>query len=428
MPKRRRRPKKARNPAEKRLREQLVRGPLAVPDCAHQADCGGCTWQRLPYDEQLRTKESEILRVYAEAGHEPLALERIHPSPRLFGYRNHMEFSFAARRWLTRREIAAGGEISRDFALGLHVPGGIGRVMKIDRCSIQSELANRALTCIQKFGAASGQPCWSHREHTGYWRFLKLRYSRSRERLLIGVVTATRDEELMARLARALETAGLGEFTLANGVTDRVADTSEGAIWTIDHGDPVIVETVAGLDFEVGPETFFQPNSETAAVIFRLAAEMAAPKGGERVLDLFSGTGTLSLVTAARGAEVLGLELVEASVVAARRNAEKNGIEGPRFEVADLLRGLPEEVTRESWDVVVSDPPRAGMHPKTLSALIAMRPPRFVSVGCNPKTQARDLARLVDEADYRIVRAVAVDQFPHTPHVECLTLLERTQD
>jgi 23S rRNA (uracil1939-C5)-methyltransferase len=428
MPKRRRRPKKARNPAERFLNEALhsAGAPnLAVPDCAHQQDCGGCTWQRIPYADQLAQKAAVIHEVYAEAGHGAIELDSMLPSPSIYGYRNHMEFSFAARRWLTRAEIAAGIEVNREFSLGLHVPGGVGRVMRIARCSLQSELANRALAIIEAFARDSGEACWSHREHTGYWRFLKIRSADAGRSVLIGAVTARRDAAVMSALAEALRAGGLTHFTLANGVTDRVADTSEGAEWHLDAGPEFLVEKVAGLEFEIAAESFFQPNTETAGMIFGLAAEMAAPRGGERVLDLFSGTGTLSLVLAQHGAEVTGLELVEASVAAARRNAERNGMSSPQFAVADLLRGIPEDYAQIPWDVVVTDPPRAGMHPKTLTGLISLAPPRIVSVGCNPKTQARDLARLVEEGDYRITRMVGVDQFPHTPHVECLTLLER---
>ncbi|MEZ6194859.1 MAG: 23S rRNA (uracil(1939)-C(5))-methyltransferase RlmD [Planctomycetota bacterium] len=426
MAKRRRFRKKARNPAERRLLDELGAGrPLAVPDCAHQSDCGGCTWQRIPYRRQLEWKDETIREAYRAADWGEIALEGVLASPKAFGYRNHMEFSFSARRWLTRAEIARGAEEERDFALGLHVPGGVGRVMRIDRCSLQVPGANRVLRALQEFAAGSGRGAWRHREHTGFWRFARIRHAVGTDAILLGVVTAERDEAVMTALAEHLERSGVALSVLANGVTDRPADTSEGATWYVDRGAGTIVERIDGLEFELSAETFFQPNSHTAGRVFGLAAEMAGARGDERVLDLFSGTGTLSLFLARRAKEVRGLELVPASVECARRNAARNGIGNADFEVVDLLRGVPDEERTRGYDVVVSDPPRAGMHPKALRAILEMAPPRFVSVGCNPVTQARDLAVLVREGGYRVTRMVGVDQFPQTPHVECLVALER---
>ncbi|MCB9831133.1 MAG: 23S rRNA (uracil(1939)-C(5))-methyltransferase RlmD [Planctomycetes bacterium] len=422
---RRRKEKKPQGAAARTLAEARDAGrSLQAWPCGVQDACGGCSFQELTYAEELDFKRRLVVEAFRAQGFEGLLVPRPVAAPRIYGYRNHMEFSFSSRRWLTRAEIESGTEFARDFALGLHAPGGFGRVIDLERCDLQAPAMNRLFQALRELIRASGRPAYDHREHQGFWRFLVIRRSEARGDILLHLVTRERDRDQEAELLRGLADRGLLPATVTWGVSDSVADTSAGAEIEVIHGPGHIVEAPRGLAFRIGPRSFFQPNSLTAGIIFDLVAEMAGELDGRSVLDLFCGAGTIGLHLAARGARVLGLELVEEAVEHARRNARDNDLEGrAEFLVADLLKGLPEGIERP--DLLVSDPPRAGMHPRAVDRILELAPRRIVSVGCNPKTQAVDLRRLVDEGGYRISRMQAVDQFPRTPHVENLALLER---
>ncbi len=414
--------------AQEKLREELESGaPTCAPSCPVSDDCGGCTWQRIPYPRQLEWK-AQFLELAARE-HEirlpdPFVVE---PSPQVLGYRNHMEFSFAARRWLTGEEIASGREFRRDFALGLHAPGGFGRVLDLEGCPLQSPPAEKAFRIVRDFAATSGVAAWDARSHDGFWRYLILKHGHNTGELLVHIVTSRPDEPLLGRLAARLLEEADGVVGVTNGVTQRVADTSEGAQVSCIAGRPYIREALSGLTFEVGPQSFFQPNTRTAERIVEIVREFADTVPSKDVVDLFCGSGLLGLALAREGRTVTGVEVVPEAHEAARRNARLNGIEGVRFIEADLLRGLPTELP-SSVDLVVCDPPRAGFHPKALRALVGMKPKAILHVGCNPKTQARDLATLMREGGYRPVRNKAVDQFPQTPHVEQVVLLLSSDD
>ncbi len=396
---------------------------LAVPDCVMHRDCGGCSWQRVSYPRQLKMKLASIREAFAAAEIEDVPLEEIRRSPRAFGYRNLMEFSFSARRWLSRGETQQDGAIDRDFSLGLHAPGGIGRVLQLERCSIQDDPSNAIMVAVREFARSSGLGAWDHRSHEGFWRFLRLRSGYATGENMVAVVTSRRDDKVMGQLVRRLGDLNLLPTTLANGVTDRVADTSEGANYFIDHGPEEYAERLAGFDYRIGPASFFQPNTQTAELIVAEVMAMARLKGHERVIDLFCGAGTLSLPLASQARELRGYEVVESSVAAARKNADRNGVSGTHFEVFDLNAGYPTGLS--DVDVVVTDPPRSGMHRRLLAGLIEASPPVIISVGCNPKTQAENLAVILASGKYRLEGMVGVDQFPQTPHVENLARLTK---
>jgi len=391
----------------------------ADPRCPHAADCGGCTWQSLTPQVQLEIKRRGIVAAFDAAGLEidvpvPLA------APSAYRYRNRMEFTFSARRWLTRAEIASGETFERNHALGLHAPGGFDRVLDIGGCAIQSEAADRILHLTREFSSGSKLPPWNKRTHRGFWRYLGIRVARATGQVLVHVVTSELRSAVIADLAALLVEQG-GATTVVNGVTDRIADTSEGAILHVVHGPGFIEEKVGSIVFRLGATTFFQPNTGAAEILFDLVAEMADAGDDTRVLDLFCGTGALSLWLDPRSGEVTGYELSPESVASARDNAARNGIGRCRFEVVDLLSGLPPGTPTP--DVVIVDPPRAGMHPRVLRDLASLGAARIVSVGCNPRTQARDVAGLVNAGGYRVARTRSVDQFPQTPHVENVVLL-----
>ena len=394
--------------------------------CPYQSTCGGCRWQTVTYDHQLELKRRFITESFASAGLDldvPLPVA----SPREFRYRNRMEFTFAPRRWATREELDSGEPLDRGFALGLHAPGGFDRVMRIDTCLIQPETGDAILRAVHDFAKSSDLPAWNTRSHEGFWRHAIVRCAAGTDDALVMVVTSERRPEVIEALADRLTADGVAVTTVANGVTNRHGDTTEGAEIFVDRGSSVLRERVDGLDFEIPPAGFFQPNAFAAADLFALVKEMAGAGNESRVLDLFCGGGALSLVLAREAKSVEGYELSADSVACARRNAELNGVANCRFEALDLIGGLTERPAGEAArpDVLVLDPPRAGCHQRLLDDVVRLAPPRIVSVGCNPATQAANLAHFVDAGGYRIVRSQAVDQYPHTPHVENVVLLER---
>ena len=398
----------------------------AAPPCAFHHDCGGCSWQTLPYELQLQAKADFIAKCFEAAGFARPEVDLPLPSPKVYGYRNQMEFSFAARRWLTADEISSGQEFDRDFALGLHAPGGFDRVLSLDHCDLQDEAANRVFRVIKSFCRDSGAPAYNPRSHEGFWRYLNIRKSFSRPELMVCLYTRDADETLIARLAEVLKSDAPEVTSFVHAVTNSIADTSEGATHTTIFGPGFLRENMGGLDFEISSQSFFQPNSLTAGIVFDTAAELADVRPGQGVLDLFCGTGTLSLWMAQKGARVRGLELSESAVACARENAQRNQLENCEFAAHDLLQGIP-ELDGFNVDTLITDPPRAGMHPKVIRNIVEFAPKRIVSIGCNPKTQALNLQELCDRGGYEIVTMKSVDQFPQTPHVENIALLRQAE-
>ncbi|MCA9319850.1 MAG: 23S rRNA (uracil(1939)-C(5))-methyltransferase RlmD, partial [Planctomycetes bacterium] len=299
------------------------------------------------------------------------------------------------------------------------------RVLDLERCEIQTETANSILQTTSRIARTSERPAWNPRDHTGFWRFLIVRHALGTDSYLAHLVVSEDDRPRLDEWAEALVAAHPEVTSVSAGISNRVADTSEGAELVHLRGETGLIERVAGLSFEIAPQAFFQPNSHTAAILFDIVTDFAGLSEGDSVVDLFCGTGTLALGLARAGGRVRGYELSEPAVLCARRNAECNGLaERAQFEVRDLMKQVDSDMMHAE-DVVVTDPPRAGMHDRAVRALIAARPRRIVHVGCNPKTQARDLAVLVRDGGYRIGRAVAVDQFPHTAHVECVVRLDQ---
>lgn len=407
-----------------RVRDEFlaVEGHEASPRCSLHDTCGGCTWQDLRYESQLQAKRDHIAACFetAEIGHSMEVFEALHPSPDPYRYRNQMEFSFAARRWLTQSQIESDEAFDRDFALGLHAPGGFDRVLDVPECHIQSADADAILQTIREHARASDLAPYDSRSHEGFWRYANLRVSRASGEVLVYVVTAARDEGEMERLDQRLLAGHPAISTIANGVTDSVADTSVGAEVHVDHGPGLLVEVVNGLELEVTPGGFFQPNSTVAEALFAYVVEHVPEE--RRVLDLFCGSGAISLHAARKASTVFGFESFAPAVAAADRNAARNGITNTAFGVSDLEKGLPEDLG--SFDCIISDPPRVGMHKKLVSRLAELCVPRIISVGCNPKSQAENLAMLMEKAPYRITKMRAFDQFPHTPHVENIAILE----
>jgi len=346
-------------------------------------------------------------------------------SPDLYRYRNKMEFSFSARRWLTRSEIASGSSFDRRFALGLHTPGAFDRVLHLDSCPIQTERADRLLAATGRFARQSSKMAYDVRRAEGFYRFLTIRVGVHTGQTLVTLVTSERDAALMRAYWEALHEEGVAPTGLYNGVTSRVGSTSENATLYHDGGAPTIQERLGALTFTLAPDSFFQPNTRAAEQIVALVNDFAELSGGEQVIDLYCGVGTLSLAVASRAECVVGLERSGSSVALAIENAKANEVGNARFVVADLNAGIPAQIASVKPDVVIVDPPRVGLHANVIHALREMAPARIVYVSCHPVSQAENIAALCLGGAYELERLQPVDQFPHTPHVECIALLRK---
>lgn len=418
-------PKPKRSFAQERLDEARASGiATETPACRVVDDCGGCVWQAVPYERQLEYKRQWIERAYGEVGLTDAVVPSPIGSPDLYRYRNKMEFSFSNHRWLTRAEIESGSAFDRGFALGLHAPGGFDRVLDLTMCPIQTEIADRILAATGEFARASSKSPYNLRRNEGCFRYLTIRVGFYTGETLVSLVTSQRDEGIASEYRDALRSAGVRPTSLYNGVTDRTGATSENAALYLDDGSPHIRERLGGLDCLLAPDTFFQPNTRAAERIVATVREFAELTGVEQVVDLYCGVGALALSVASSAGSVLGVERSGPAVELARRNATANGIGNARFVVGDLDSENAELVgIRPS--VVIVDPPRAGLHANALRAVRQLSPDRIVYVSCHPVSQAENIASLCSDGTYRLDSIQPVDQFPHTPHVECVARLIR---
>jgi 23S rRNA (uracil1939-C5)-methyltransferase len=418
--------------AEAKAVQILQDAPNAVsPRCAHFGTCGGCLWQNLPYEIQVEVKRDLVWECLAHiAGLGEDLVRPTLPSPRQYYYRNKMEFSFGPRRWLLPGELGLEQlEKPRDFALGLHVRGFYDRVLDIDECHLQSPGSVAVVEVVRRFALGSGLAPYNTRDHTGFWRFLVVRDSKRGGGMLVELLTAPHPgaaavaSQLGAILSREIPEV----TTLVHGISGRKAQVARADRKQVLLGPGYIEEQLGGLRFRISPTSFFQTNTLGAEVLMDELMEACALTGSETVWDLYCGTGSITIKLAGAAERAVGLELEPEAVADARNNAGLNGTDNCEFILGDiktLLAGGNDLINRYGKPrVVVTDPPRAGMHPRAVESLLEVGPSRIVYVSCNPATLARDLKTLL--RDYRLVRVRPVDLFPHTAHIEAVVLLER---
>lgn len=419
--------------AEARVVRVLSPGPRQVePRCAHFGVCGGCALQHLEPAAQAEAKREQVADCLVRLGGlAPSMVEVLPPlpSPRAFEYRNKMEYSFSTR-WLTEEEVASAGSEDDRFGLGLHVPRRFDRVVNVERCHLQSEEASAVVRAVRGGARESGLAVYSTRTHLGFWRFLVIRETAHTAERMVLVIThrapaGSREERAVDELGRRLWAGGFGITSLLHGVTERRGSVAVCEEVRVLAGEPVIRESLLGFTYEIGPNTFFQTNTRGAEALFTEALRMARMDADDVVWDLYCGAGALTLPLAREARSVLGVELVPEAIAAAERNAAANGVRNASF-VTGNVREVLAAGDRPAPDVVVMDPPREGVHARVLEAVTAAAPRRLVYVSCNPATLARDVAVLCS-AGYRLGPVRPVDLFPHTPHVECVTALERQE-
>jgi 23S rRNA (uracil1939-C5)-methyltransferase len=398
--------------------------PLRIePVCVHFGVCGGCKWQHLPYEHQLKWKEKQVFDNLTRIG--GIDLQSINPiigSGDVLYYRNKLEYTFSDRRWLSREEIITGDKIEKENALGFHIPGLFDKVLDLEFCHLQPEPTNAIRNAVKRYSAEKGLQYFDLREQKGFLRNLIIRNSLAGEVMVI-MVLGTDDKEKREGL---LDFIGSG-FPAITSLMYIINPKRNDSIADLDvipySGKDHLTEFIDGLKFMVGPKSFYQTNTRQGAVLYRIVKEFAGLRGSETVYDLYTGTGTIANFIAGSALQVTGIEYVEEAIVDARRNSEINGIGNTRFFAGDIKNVLSEQFIAENGrpDVIITDPPRAGMHADVVRSILYAAPERIVYVSCNPATQARDLKLLCER--YKVVAVQPVDMFPQTHHVENVALL-----
>lgn len=417
--------RKKRKYAEARVIDLLSASDLrSDPRCAHFGTCGGCQWQHVDYRAQADAKRQSVVDAFGRiAGLDDLEVEPTLEAENTYGYRNKMEFSFSAARWLTEEEIASGDALDRSFALGLHVPGNFEKVLDLRECHLMGPWVSRLLNSIREIATSSGWDAWNVRTHEGYLRHLVVRASEAENEAMVNLVVSSRDDEREAAVAALLMEQFPEVSTFIVTLNRSLSQTAYGRNRTI-YGSGVIHDRIGDLRFRIAPESFFQTNTQQARRLYDCVVEMADFSASDRIFDLYCGTGSIALYVARHVFGVVGVELFRESVRAARTNAAENGIANALFEIGDVTDLIGPLVEKHGApDMVIVDPPRPGLHPKAVAALGSLAPGRIVYVSCNPQTMARDIGMLGDA--YRVDRVRPVDMFPHTHHIEAVARLTR---
>ncbi|WP_300255157.1 23S rRNA (uracil(1939)-C(5))-methyltransferase RlmD [uncultured Alistipes sp.] len=404
----------------------VKRSPLREePFCEHFGVCGGCKWQNLPYEEQLRFKTAQVRDQLTRIG--KIELPEIAPclgSAATRFYRNKLEFTFADRRWLTREEVESGAALDAAPAVGFHIPNMFDKVLDIRTCWLQPDPSNAIRLETKRFCLEHGYTFHNARAHTGLMRNLIVRTASTGEVMVIVVFGAEdlpRITALLDHLAERFPQITSLFYVVNTKLNDSVGDLDAVCYRGKDH----IIEQMEGLRFKVGPKSFYQTNSAQAYELYKVARQFADLHPDETLYDLYTGTGTIANFCAARCARVVGIEYVPEAIADAKVNSELNGIRNTTFYAGDMKAVLDDAFVAANGhpDVIILDPPRAGVDEPVIDVILRAAPERIVYVSCNPATQARDLA-LMDGA-YRVEAVQPVDMFPHTHHVENVVKLVR---
>ena len=415
----------------KRYQEAFIKEYKQLSDdrieafCEHFGTCGGCKWQMLPYQKQLYYKQKQVKDQLTRIG--KVDLPEISPilgSEEETFYRNKLEFTFSNKRWLTYQEVEDGGEITKPNALGFHVPGLFDKVININKCWLQAEPSNRVRNFINKYASENQLEYFDIKEQKGFLRTLIIRTTFTGE-LMIILTFYHEDIEKREGILNALKSEFPEITSLLYVINNKGNDTITDQIVHVFSGRDYILEEMEGLKFKIGPKSFYQTNSEQAYELYKVAREFASLSGSEIVYDLYTGTGTIANFVSGNAKKVVGVEYVPEAIEDANVNASINGINNTSFFAGDMKDVFNPEFIKENGvpDVVITDPPRAGMHVDVVKTIIDMSPKRIVYVSCNPATQARDIA-ILDEF-YQIEKIQPVDMFPHTHHVENVVLLTK---
>lgn len=394
--------------------------------CEHFGICGGCKWQMVPYEQQIAYKQQQVKDQLTRIGHIDLPeVQSISGSPLQQYYRNKLEFTFSLHRYRTHEEIKAAGDtvLPVQPALGFHAPGLFDKVVEINQCYLQQEPTNKLLQVLRKYTEKHNLPYYDYRAHTGWLRNVVLRVARTGE-ILVNIIIQHEDKSkriaLLDHLLKEIPEITTLHYTINPKVNDSIHDLDVITYF----GKGYIEETLEDFRFKISPKSFFQTNTYQAENLYRFTREFAGLTGNETLYDLYCGTGSIGIFCSKSAKKVIGIELVADAIEDAKINAAANGLNHCMFYAGDVADICTDDFfeTHGRPDVIITDPPRAGMHEKLVQQLLRIKAPKVVYVSCNPATQARDL-QLLNET-YKVTRLQPVDMFPHTHHIENVALLE----
>ncbi len=395
------------------------------PFCEHFGTCGGCKWQMLPYTEQLKYKQQQVVDNLVRIGKIDLpALSPILGSAKTTFYRNKLEFTFSNRRWLSSDEMKLEHDEKSLNGVGFHIPGLFDKVLDIKKCWLQDDISNQIRNSVREFALANDFSFFDLRRQEGLLRNMIIRTSTTGE-LMVIVIFFYKDENKQEKLLKYLAES-LPEITsLLYVINSKANDTITDQEVLVYKGADHIFEEMEGLKFKIGPKSFYQTNSEQAYELYKITRNFANLTGNKLVYDLYTGTGTIANFVAKKARKVIGIEYVPEAIEDAKVNSAINHIENTLFYAGDMKDILNQSFIEQHGkpDVIITDPPRAGMHNDVINAILFAEPQRIVYVSCNPATQARDLSLMGEK--YRVTAVQPVDMFPHTHHVENVVLLER---
>ncbi len=392
--------------------------------CTHFGICGGCKWQYLPYEKQLQYKQQQVEEQIKRIGKLDVPqISEIIGSKKDTFYRNKLEFTFSNKRWLTSDEIASGEEINDSNALGFHIPGMFDKVVNIEKCWLQPTPSNEIRNFISEYAIKNKLEFFDIKQKEGFLRTLIIRTSTTGETMVL-LSVFNNDEPAVKKLLDAVIRNFPEVTSLMYVINQKANDTITDQQIKLYYGRDHILEEMENLKFKVGPKSFYQTNSEQAYQLYKIVREFAGLKGQETVYDLYTGTGTIANFISSKAGKVIGIEYVPEAIDDAKENAILNNISNTTFFAGDIKTVLsPAFINNHGKpEVIITDPPRAGMHADVVKTLLDILPRKIVYVSCNPATQARDISLLASH--YKLVKIQPVDMFPHTHHVENVVLLE----
>lgn len=396
-----------------------------TPVCSHFGTCGGCKWQNFNYSQQLVFKQKYVFDAFTRIG--KLDFENINPiiaNKESYYYRNKLEFSFSNKKWLTAEELSQQETITNKNGLGFHIPGLFDKVLDINHCYLQKGLSNDIRNAVREYALKHDLSFFQIRDKQNFLRTLMIRSTSTGETMVVLSVFEYLEKELMdllEYLKNTFPTITSLQYVHNPKGNDTITDLTLNTY----YGTPYITEEMEGLKFRISPKSFYQTNSEQAYELYKITREYAGLTGNEVLYDLYTGTGTIANFVAKHCKKVVGVEYVEDAIVDAKLNSELNNITNTVFYAGDMKQVLTEEFIKQNGapNVVITDPPRAGMAPEVIEVLIKANPEKIVYVSCNPSTQARDLDLMRNH--YKIIKTQPVDMFPQTAHVENVVLLRR---
>jgi len=395
------------------------------PECEHFGVCGGCKWQQLPYKNQIAHKNQQVLDQFARIGH--IEIEETRPilaSDPIYFYRNKLEYTFSAKRWLTKEEIDSDEDLGERRALGFHIPKLFDKVVDVTKCHLQDSFSNEIRNEVRDFCLNNDYSFFDIREQHGLMRNLIIRNTQDAQLMVIVSFFEPNTEKIQA-LMQHLDKTFPQITSLMYVINEKRNDTILDQEILLFSGKDHMLESMEDLKFKVGPKSFYQTNAKQAYELYKITRDFANLSGKEIVYDLYTGTGTIALFVAKQAKKVIGVEYVEEAIEDAKINADLNKIDNVDFYAGDMKDVLNDSFIAENGtpDVIIVDPPRAGMHQDVIQTILRAQPKRIVYVSCNPATQARDIALLDDAYKTKIIQPV--DMFPHTHHVENIALLEK---